>query len=67
MKIRLSTKIFAGAIAAFIIITIVTLFINMDNNGKTRSEFLKTDEALDNGKIIHVEYTKTTEVNENNE
>ena len=67
MKIRLSTKIFAGAIAAFIIITIVTLFINMDNNGKTRSEFLKTDETLDNGKIIHVEYTKTTEVNENNE
>lgn len=60
MKIRLSTKIFAGAVAAFIIITIVTLFINMNNNGKTRSEFLKTEESLDNGKVINIQYRNDT-------
>ena len=60
MKIRLSTKIFAGAVAAFIIITIVTLFINMNNNGKIRSEFLKTEESLDNGKVINIQYRNDT-------
>lgn len=66
MKVRLSTKIFIVAVALFIIATIVTMFVKIQNNKNTYNETIKT-ESLDNGKIINVEYTKTTEVNENNE
>jgi len=66
MKVRLSTKIFIVAVALFIIATIVTMFVKIQNNKNTYNETIKT-ESLDNGKVINVEYTKTTEVNENNE
>jgi uncharacterized membrane protein len=66
MKVRLSTKIFIVAVALFIIATIVTMFVKIQNNKNTYNETIKT-ESLDNGKVINVEYSKTTEVNENNE
>ncbi|MFA6200028.1 MAG: hypothetical protein WC679_06460 [Bacteroidales bacterium] len=66
MKVRLSTKIFIVAVALFIIATIVTMFIKIQNNKNVYNETIKT-ESLDNGKIISVEYTKTTTADENNE
>lgn len=66
MKVRLSTKIFIVAVALFIIVTIVTIFVKIQNNKNTYNEAIKT-ESLDNGKIINVEYTKTTTADENNE
>ncbi|MDD2488928.1 MAG: hypothetical protein PHD62_05645 [Bacteroidales bacterium] len=66
MKIRLSTKIFVVAVALFIIATIVTMFVKIQNNKNEYNEAIKT-ESLDNGKIISVEYTKTTTFDENDE
>lgn len=66
MKVRLSTKIFIVAVALFIIATIVTMFVKIQNNKNEYNDTIKT-ESLDNGKIIHVEYTKTTTTDENNE
>jgi len=66
MKVRLSTKIFIVAVALFIIATIVTMFIKIQNDKNVYNETIKT-ESLDNGKIISVEYTKTTTAYENNE
>ncbi|MDD4528716.1 MAG: hypothetical protein WCS10_01135 [Bacteroidales bacterium] len=66
MKIRLSTKIFIVAVALFIIATIVTMFVKIQNNKNEYNEAIKT-ESLDNGKIISVEYTKTTTFDENDE
>jgi hypothetical protein len=66
MKVRLSTKIFIVAVALFIIATIVTMFIKIQNDKNVYNETIKT-ESLDNGKIISVEYTKTTTADENNE
>lgn len=66
MKIRLSTKIFVVAVALFIITTIVTMFVKIQNNKNEYNEAIKT-ESLDNGKIISVEYTKTTTFDENDE
>ncbi len=66
MKVRLSTKIFIVAVALFIIVTIVTMFVKIQNNKNVYNETIKT-ESLDNGKIISVEYTKTTTADENNE
>ena len=66
MKVRLSTKIFIVAVALFIIVTIVTMFVKIQNNKNVYNETIKT-ESLNNGKIINVEYTKTTTADENNE
>jgi len=66
MKVRLSTKIFIVAVALFIIATILTMFIKIQNDKNVYNETIKT-ESLDNGKIISVEYTKTTTADENNE
>lgn len=66
MKVRLSTKIFIVAVALFIIATIVTMFVKIQNNKNEYNEAIKT-ESLDNGKIISVEYTKTTTFDENDE
>lgn len=66
MKIRLSTKIFVVAVAFIFIATIVTIFVKIQNNKNEYNDAIKT-ESLDNGKIISVEYTKTTTFDENDE
>jgi sensor histidine kinase regulating citrate/malate metabolism len=66
MKISLSTKIFVVAVAFIFIATIVTIFVKIQNNKNEYNDAIKT-ESLDNGKIISVEYTKTTTFDENDE
>jgi len=59
MKVRLSTKIFIVAVALFIIATIVTMFIKIQNNKNVFNEAIKT-ESLDNGKVINIQYRNDT-------